>query len=551
MTDCTEPSEQKADLPLPVYIGPTWQRDPDTGKFILPERTLGWEIAGWCTKYLKNPQDPTRPWRFTNEQLRFVLWWYAVDENGRWIYRDGVLQRLKGWGKDPLLAVISLVELVGPSRFDRWDDNHQPIGKPHPNAVVQIVAVSQSQTTNTSDMFVALMTDEFKSDYDINAGVELIRARGGRAKLQTVTSNYRTLEGNRPTFALLNEVQHWVPSNKGDKLYDTVVDNAVKGANRTLAITNAYLPGEGSVGEDLRRTYEDITEGRIPDTGFLYDSVEAHPSTPLTVEGLRHALPLIRGDSTWIDIEAVVARCMRSNISPARIRRMYLNQIVADEDALYEPDDWDRLQTHDRLRPNDTIVLGFDGGKNDDSSALVAIRVSDCFVQPLLVEEKPWGVVDWEVDKEKVEAGIHKAFREYRVVGFYSDVAYWESYITHWSSLYQDRLKVRASTKSAIAWDMRAAGRKVTMTHEALWNAIIEGNIKHGMPTDGLELTLRRHLLNTRRRENNWGVMFDKESKDSPNKVDAYSAMMIAYAAWTDYREQGKSEPTGNRFFSF
>jgi hypothetical protein len=29
----------------------------------------------------------------------------------------GVLQRPKGWGKDPLLAVICMVEFVGPSRF--------------------------------------------------------------------------------------------------------------------------------------------------------------------------------------------------------------------------------------------------------------------------------------------------------------------------------------------------------------------------------------------------------------------------------------------------
>jgi hypothetical protein len=37
-------------------------------------------------------------WQFTLEQLRFVLWWYAVDESGEFVYRTGVLQRLKGWG---------------------------------------------------------------------------------------------------------------------------------------------------------------------------------------------------------------------------------------------------------------------------------------------------------------------------------------------------------------------------------------------------------------------------------------------------------------------
>jgi len=66
----------------------------------MPEHTLGWEVAGWCSEYILDPRssiDEPRPWIFTNEQLRFVLWWFAVDEAGRFVYRSGVLQRLKGW----------------------------------------------------------------------------------------------------------------------------------------------------------------------------------------------------------------------------------------------------------------------------------------------------------------------------------------------------------------------------------------------------------------------------------------------------------------------
>lgn len=34
----------------------------------------------------------------TKEQKRFILWWYAIDAQGKFIYRDGVLGRIKGWG---------------------------------------------------------------------------------------------------------------------------------------------------------------------------------------------------------------------------------------------------------------------------------------------------------------------------------------------------------------------------------------------------------------------------------------------------------------------
>lgn len=80
----------------PDYYGPTWARGED-GKLLLPEHTLGWEVIGWCSKYLQDPNKPGTPWRFTNEQARFVLWWYAIDKDGKWIYRRGVLQRMKGW----------------------------------------------------------------------------------------------------------------------------------------------------------------------------------------------------------------------------------------------------------------------------------------------------------------------------------------------------------------------------------------------------------------------------------------------------------------------
>jgi hypothetical protein len=77
----------------PVYIGPTWKRSAD-GKFVLPERTLGWQILKWINRYVGVGQ----PWVPTKEQARFLLWWYAIDERGRFVYRDGVLQRIKGWG---------------------------------------------------------------------------------------------------------------------------------------------------------------------------------------------------------------------------------------------------------------------------------------------------------------------------------------------------------------------------------------------------------------------------------------------------------------------
>jgi hypothetical protein len=79
-----------------VTIGPSWSRDAD-GKFALPKYSLGWEILGWTSQWLQHSEGI--PWQYTNEQARLTLWWFAVNDNGRFIYRDGVVQRLKGWGR--------------------------------------------------------------------------------------------------------------------------------------------------------------------------------------------------------------------------------------------------------------------------------------------------------------------------------------------------------------------------------------------------------------------------------------------------------------------
>ncbi|MCG8926642.1 hypothetical protein [Lentzea sp. CC55] len=531
----------------PSFLGPTWMRNP-LGAWLLPDFTLGWQIAGWCAEYLR--AEDGGPWKFTPEQLRFVLWWYAVDKNGRFIYRKGVLQRMKGWGKDPLLAVLCLVELVGPSRFSHWDaKTGEPVGVPHPQAWVQVTAVNQSQTTNTMALIPSLMSDRFKQVYRIKDGAELIRANGGKARLEAVTSSYRAIEGKRTTFVLLNETHHWVAGNNGHKMYETIDGNATKKDSRYLAITNAYLPGENSVAEKMRAAFEQVLEGRAAKISYLYDSIEAHPKTPLTPEALRIVIPKIRGDAVWLNVEAIIESVLDLTISASRSRRMWLNQIVAEEDALYGPAEWKACERNDLvLRPGDEIVLGFDGGKTDDSTALVAIRVADMAAFVIDLWEKPDGPQgeNWEVNRELVDSRVHETFQLYDVKAFYADVALWESYITDWAAAYGEGLAVKAPGTNAIAWDMRGSVQRSTLAHERLMRSILDVKLVHNG-----DLALKRHALNARRRTNNYGLSFGKESADSPRKVDLYAALMLAHEALYDLRTRGKKtkKRTGRGYF--
>lgn len=532
-----------------TYLGPTWQRD-ENGKWLLPEHTLGWEIAGWCAEFLQaddsTDEDP-KAWKFTKEQLRFILWWYAVDEHGIFIYQTGVLQRLKGWGKDPLLAVICLVEFVGPSRFAGWDETGAPIGRAHPNSWVQVAAVSKDQTKNTMKVFPTIMTQHLITTYDIDPGIEMIRAQQGRKVIESVTSSPKSLEGGRATFVVLNETQWWIEGNQGHEMYSVIDGNVTKskgGTARYLAICNAYVPGMDSVGERMRYAHSLIAEGKAEDTHELYDTIEAHPAVPLHPIALRIVLPIIRGDAWWLDPEVIIRSVTKLSLTISGSRRKWLNQIVAAEDALYTETDANETKVETYLLPGTEIVLGFDGGRTDDSTALVGIRVSDGVAFPLGVWEPPEGATEWEVDVDSVDSKVHEIHRIYSVLGFFADVALWESFIRDWGRKYGETYAVKAMpTKDPIAWDMRRSEDVVTKAHERLMAGVLDRKACWSEANDpALGATFRRHMLNTYRATNNHGVSFRKESRESKRKVDLYAAWMLAYEALNEYRLRGKKK---------
>lgn len=538
----------------PYYIGPTWQRGP-LGTFIEPKYTIGWDVIFWAEEYLLGMDGGA--WAFTPEQARFLLWWYAVDESGAFTYRTGCLQRLKGWGKDPLAAVMCMVEFVGPSQFAGWelDDNYQrvrPKSKPHRRSWVQVAAVSRDQTRNTMTVFPAIVSQKCIDTYGIKIGAEIIRAHRGRCRIEAVTSSYRALEGGRSTFVILNETHHWVRGNNGDKMYETVDGNATKMNCRYLAITNAYLPGEDSVAEKMRFAWELVQEGRAEDVGFLYDSIEAHEKTPLTPEALRIVIPKIRGDATWLNVDAIIKSIQNTAITAARSRRMWLNMIVADEEALFKPDHFKSIERENAtLTPGDEIVLGFDGGRYEDSTALVAIRIKDrvTFLVGLWEQPHTWNEEErgrWQVDAQAVDSAVRNALRTFKVKAFLADVNLWESYVLDWTKDYGAGLVVKARQDSPIGFDMRNRLQETTRAHERLVSSIVEGKVLY----DG-DLSLRRHAMNARRFVNNYGNYFRKESQDSKRRIDAYAAWLLAHEALHRLLTNGKAEktPAGDGWF--
>lgn len=213
----------------------------------LPKFTLGYEALAWAAKYLRHPNGirAGKAWQFTREQARFVLWFYALDENGRWLFHHGARRLAKGSGKSPFAAVMALIELLAPVRFDHWspDVPGGVVGKPVSMPWVQIAAVSLDQTENTMRMVRAMASPAnapaLHRDYSLDVGKTQIFVQP-EGKLEVITSSAATAEGAESTFVIGDELEHWTPSNGGAELHATLMDNLSKSGSRMLETLNAW-----------------------------------------------------------------------------------------------------------------------------------------------------------------------------------------------------------------------------------------------------------------------------------------------------------------------
>lgn len=551
----------KALAPAPAYItGPTWRKYED-GSWYLPERSLGWGILDFLFKYVKSPggQFAGEPFIPTDEQVRFLLWWYAVDENGRYVYREGVLRRCKGWGKDPLAASMALAELCGPVAFDGFCDGEQyhcgrpsctgcgeAVGKARHAAWIQVAAVSQEQTKNTFSLFPVMISQEFKEEFGLDINKTIIYSSDG-GRIEAVTSSPHSMEGNRPTFVICNETQWWVEAVQGHDMKNVIDGNVTKiEGSRILSICNGHIPGQESVAERDYEAWRAVEAGQAVDTGVMYDALEAPADTPISeippkdvdpqgyeqgIEKLRQGIIIARGDATWLDPDSIIASILDVRNPVTESRRKFLNQINAAEDAWIAPREWDMVEDRSlRLNPKDRITLGFDGSKSNDHTALVACRVEDgaLFLLGHWNPEnykKPDG--SFEVPREEVDAVVRSAFQRYQVVAMRADMKEFESYVDAWSRDFGRKLVVSATAGHPIAFDMRGNQKRFAFDCERFVDAVLEQELKH----DGNRL-LRQHVLNAVRHPTTYdAISIRKATKDSSRKIDAAVCAVLAFGA--------------------
>lgn len=506
--------------------------------------SLGPAIVDWIEEFLcHGPGDVIgEPIEIDDEFYEFIVKLYRLDpETGKRKVRRAFLSRAKGRAKSELAGMLVCAEALADVRFDGWDANGEPVGRPVRSPYIRCLATEEGQSGNTYDNVSTMLEYLIEHHGDSFPGIDIgksaqtssrIVLRERRGEITPSTASSAAKDGGKETFAVFDETHLYVlPELR--RMHSTVRRNLRKrliAEPWCLETSTMYEPGQDSVAEATHTYFKAIKEGKIRDgdaAGLLFDHRQAPDGTDLADrDALLAGLKAAYGPAAeWMDLDGIISEIWDPQSAPSDSRRYWLNQPVAAEDALLDPAEWALCASPLRLEDGDDVVLGFDGGKTDDATALLAMRVSDRLVQPLGIWERPDGALakGWEVDRKQVSDMVAHAFGRWQVRAFFADVKLWESYIDEWADTYRDELVVRASPKAAVGWDMRGRQQELTLATEALVQAIRDGKLPH---TD--HPTLNRHVGNARRRPNRWGVSFGKESRESPKKVDGFAAMQLA-----------------------
>jgi phage terminase large subunit-like protein len=274
--------------------------------------------------------------------------------------------------------------------------------------------------------------------------------------------------------------------------------------------------GQDSTAYQLYQYGQKVARGEVDDPSFYMAWWEAPADADHRLEETWIAANPGYGDlNSKADFESMVKRTPE-----AEFRTKRCNQWVSSQNTWLPAGVWDSLQEDIPIPDDVEVVLGVDGSFSGDTTAIVAVSVPKTHEDKPHVwlvqawEKQPDDLHDWRVDTLEVEQTLidfAQKHRNLREIAF--DPFRWQRTM----AVLQDLGLPVVEYNSTSARRMIPACQKV-------FDSVTEATLTHsGDPL------LARHLDNCVLKIDNMGARIVKESRNSPRKIDAAVAFVIAY----------------------
>jgi phage terminase large subunit-like protein len=328
---------------------------------------------------------------------------------------------------------------------------------------------------------------------------------------KVLSSEAFTKEGLNPSVIIYDEL-HAAPT---DELYNVMSMAQGSRFNPLFIIITTAGTKSDSSGQDsiCYRRYQygcKVAKGEVNDPSFFmvwYGASEgADYKDPKVWEA---ANP---GFGDLLDPEDFTSVLGKVHENEFRTKR--LNQWVSQARAWLPQGAWAACKDTDRsFSPGGKgVVLGFDGSKSGDCTALVAVTVdAEPVIRVLNLWEKPERAADWKVPRGQVKDAIRDACRTYKV----REIA-WDEY------LWLDSAEELEDEGLPVVIFPQTLQRMGPAT-QRFYEMVNSKKITH----DG-DPRLERHLENAQLKTDSRGSRLQKDARNSPRKIDLAVASVMA-----------------------
>jgi len=423
---------------------------------------------------------------------------FALDENGLWRHRQGLVILPRKSGKSLLLSGVATWALFASGE---------------PGCEVYCVAASKDQAR----IVFQNIKDTIEADRDLAAASEVfkdaISVPATGAVCRVLSSDGALAHGLSPVVSIVDET--WAHPS-GD-LYEALLSGSGARRQSLLVHITTAGAGEGTPLANLVEYDRRVTAGEVDDDTWWSWWNPPPPDADYREPDTWAAAHPAYGD--WITEDYLASQL---NQMPApEFKRLHLAAWISNRDVWLEPHQLDLIGTCEPLTADDHPVIAVDGSWSSDASAVVA-ATADGRVELLHLQEKPLdGPENYRVDVPELLAAV----------------------VDH-----AERLMVRAVMydRYLIGPAMLALGedpglpvvefpqnaRRMVPATKRFADALLDGHLE--VVDNDLRPHLMRHIENCRLKVDRLGARIVKDHTGSSKKIDAAVCAVMAFDAAND-----------------
>lgn len=343
--------------------------------------------------------------------------------------------------------------------------------------------------------------------YEGQSRSEIIDPKSG-SRYRALAADAGTLEGLNPHCVIFDEL-HVLGSDR--RLWDVMnLGIDTREAPLVLALTTPGVrwgaDGQESFALQQYEYVKRLESGELKDSAFFGRIWEAPADCELRDEAAWHIANPGLGD--FLDLEGMRQASETTEENEFRTKR--LGQWVESQHAWLPVGKWEDCATEDRPEDGQSIILGFDGSRTRDATALIGATIEP---NPLVFVVNIWerpkmATHNWAMPRDEINNAIRTACKRWKVKEVNCDKAFWET----------DLQILKGEGLPIIDVDQRS---RMVAAAQKFYEAVMTQSMRQ----DGNPV-LARHVGNVVLKPTGH---IGKEHKDSGRKVDGAVAAVMAF----------------------